>query len=331
MDSEFGEGADAPGRFGHIAMRPDRIRACDDLEMRITPRIEGGAQSAATRLFPRFSEADDNRWPQVIARVKSGSAVDALIAASGKCLEGVPGMGFVFVRQDVMAGCEGNSHSLAMDLQDQHQYMERTGQWRFTPPTHVVAALAEATSPAPTQQVPLIRVAESAARIDAARWGLLPTWKKDETGAPLFNARGETVAEKPSFRSAFKARRGLMVLDGYYEWRPLPDGATRSAEAGGSAPSRRRAGTAARRPACTSAPAAGGTTSTRSPSSRAGRSSCCRCRPDRTAGAREGGQYWMLPSPDGYGQARQPPRRSVCWSITGARPDRQCSWPRPSP
>ena len=77
---------------------------------------------------------------------------------------------------------------------------------------------------APTQQVPLIRVAGSDARIDAARWGLLPTWKKDETGAPLFNARGETVAEKPSFRSAFKARRGLMVLDGYYEWRQTENG-----------------------------------------------------------------------------------------------------------
>jgi 2-aminoethylphosphonate-pyruvate transaminase len=44
----------------------------------------------------------------------------------------------------VLAGCEANSHSLAMDLFDQHAYMEKTGQWRFTPPTHVVAALAEA-------------------------------------------------------------------------------------------------------------------------------------------------------------------------------------------
>ena len=69
---------------------------------------------------------------------------DALVAASGKCLEGVPGMGFVFVSQEVIDGAAGNSHSLAMDLHDQHVYMEKTGQWRFTPPTHVVAALAEA-------------------------------------------------------------------------------------------------------------------------------------------------------------------------------------------
>jgi 2-aminoethylphosphonate-pyruvate transaminase len=69
---------------------------------------------------------------------------DALIAASGKCLEGVPGMGFVFIRKEVLAICEGNSQSLAMDLYDQYHYMEKTGQWRFTPPTHVVAALSEA-------------------------------------------------------------------------------------------------------------------------------------------------------------------------------------------
>jgi 2-aminoethylphosphonate-pyruvate transaminase len=69
---------------------------------------------------------------------------DALVAASGKCLEGVPGMGFVFLRKAIIDACAGNSQSLAMDLHDQHVYMEKTGQWRFTPPTHVVVALAEA-------------------------------------------------------------------------------------------------------------------------------------------------------------------------------------------
>ena len=71
---------------------------------------------------------------------------DALVAASGKCLEGVPGMGFVFVRKAVIERCAGNSQSLAMDLHDQYVYMERTGQWRFTPPTHVMVALAEAVT-----------------------------------------------------------------------------------------------------------------------------------------------------------------------------------------
>ncbi|MBS0393200.1 MAG: 2-aminoethylphosphonate--pyruvate transaminase [Proteobacteria bacterium] len=65
---------------------------------------------------------------------------DAVIAASGKCLEGPPGMGFVIVRREVLEKAEGNSHSLAMDLYDQWVYMKKTTQWRFTPPTHVVAA-----------------------------------------------------------------------------------------------------------------------------------------------------------------------------------------------
>ena len=69
---------------------------------------------------------------------------DALIAASGKCLEGVPSMGFVFAEKAALAASQGNYHSLAMDLFDQHSYMAKTGQWRFTPPTHVVAALHEA-------------------------------------------------------------------------------------------------------------------------------------------------------------------------------------------
>ena len=69
---------------------------------------------------------------------------DALVAASGKCLEGVPGMGFVFIRKAILPQCEGNNCSLAMDLYDQYIYMEKTGQWRFTPPTHVLVALNEA-------------------------------------------------------------------------------------------------------------------------------------------------------------------------------------------
>ena len=69
---------------------------------------------------------------------------DAVIAASGKCIEGVPGMGFVIIKRSTLEKCEGNSHSLALDLYDQWVYMEKTTQWRFTPPTHVVAALDEA-------------------------------------------------------------------------------------------------------------------------------------------------------------------------------------------
>jgi 2-aminoethylphosphonate-pyruvate transaminase len=68
-------------------------------------------------------------------------AFDALVAASGKCVEGPPGMGFVAVRRSVLEKCAGNSTSLSLDLHDQWKYMEATTQWRYTPPTHVVVAL----------------------------------------------------------------------------------------------------------------------------------------------------------------------------------------------
>jgi 2-aminoethylphosphonate-pyruvate transaminase len=70
--------------------------------------------------------------------------IDAIVAASGKCIEGAPGMGFVIARQALIEKCQGNSHSLAMDLHDQWTYMQKTTQWRFTPPTHVVAAFRAA-------------------------------------------------------------------------------------------------------------------------------------------------------------------------------------------
>jgi 2-aminoethylphosphonate-pyruvate transaminase len=65
---------------------------------------------------------------------------DALIAASGKCVEGPPGMGFVIARREALTAAAGTSTSLALDLHDQWAYMEKTTQWRYTPPTHVVVA-----------------------------------------------------------------------------------------------------------------------------------------------------------------------------------------------
>ena len=72
------------------------------------------------------------------------TAFDAVIAASGKCLEGPPGMSFIILRRAALERCEGNCHSLALDLYDQWVYMQKTTQWRYTPPTHVVAALDSA-------------------------------------------------------------------------------------------------------------------------------------------------------------------------------------------
>ncbi|HEX6414638.1 MAG TPA: 2-aminoethylphosphonate--pyruvate transaminase [Burkholderiales bacterium] len=75
------------------------------------------------------------------AAVPIEGAFDALVAASGKCLEGPPGMGFALIRKIALENCAGNAHSLVLDLHDQWVNMEKTSQWRFTPPTVIVAAL----------------------------------------------------------------------------------------------------------------------------------------------------------------------------------------------
>lgn len=76
----------------------------------------------------------------------------------------------------------------------------------------------------PTQLTQVLAADEGATRVREMRWGLLPPWAKDaRIGASMINARLETVAEKPAFRNAWKARRCLVPASGYYEWR-LEDG-----------------------------------------------------------------------------------------------------------
>jgi len=69
---------------------------------------------------------------------------DALAASSNKCLEGVPGLGFVICRNEALAECKGNATTLVLDLFDQAEAFARTGQYRFTPPIHVIVALGKA-------------------------------------------------------------------------------------------------------------------------------------------------------------------------------------------
>jgi 2-aminoethylphosphonate-pyruvate transaminase len=69
---------------------------------------------------------------------------DAVVASSNKCLQGVPGVGFGIIRRAALEGAKGNSPALSLDLHDQWRAMESNGQWRFTPPTHALAALDRA-------------------------------------------------------------------------------------------------------------------------------------------------------------------------------------------
>jgi putative SOS response-associated peptidase YedK len=72
---------------------------------------------------------------------------------------------------------------------------------------------------APTQEAPVLARDQAGTRMGLLRWGLIPSWAKEASiGSRLINARSETVAEKPAFRSAFAKRRCLVLADGFFEW-----------------------------------------------------------------------------------------------------------------
>jgi len=103
------------------------------------------------------------------------------------------------------------------------------GRFAFYSPSEAVAALFGVTESvavkpryniAPTQYIAAIRRDENETNeLTMLRWGLIPFWAKDPSiGNRMINARSETVAEKPSFRNAYRKRRCLVLADGFYEW-----------------------------------------------------------------------------------------------------------------
>lgn len=80
---------------------------------------------------------------------------------------------------------------------------------------------------APSQTAPVIVSLNGQTELKGMRWGLIPSWAKDETiGSKLINARAETVGEKPSFKRAFNHQRCLIPADGFYEWKMSDRGKT---------------------------------------------------------------------------------------------------------
>jgi len=86
-------------------------------------------------------------------------------------------------------------------------------------PSLAVSEITPRYNIAPTQEVVSI-LSNGASHLEALRWGLIPSWAKDETiGNKMINARAETLAEKPSFKRLLRSKRCLVVADGFYEWR----------------------------------------------------------------------------------------------------------------
>lgn len=110
------------------------------------------------------------------------------------------------------------------------------GRYTLTTPGEVIAEIFDLPEApevsarynvAPTQEVAAIRADEETGerRFATLRWGLVPHWAKDPSiGNRMINARSESVAEKPAFRSSFKKKRCLVLADGFYEWQKVADG-----------------------------------------------------------------------------------------------------------
>lgn len=78
---------------------------------------------------------------------------------------------------------------------------------------------------APSQEVPIIRGDSKHRELAMVRWGLIPSWAKEEKSRySMINARAETITTKPAFRNAFRHRRCLIPADGFYEWKPTAGG-----------------------------------------------------------------------------------------------------------
>ena len=144
----------------------------------------------------------------------------AFVSSANKCIEGAPGFGFVIARKNELIAAKGNAHSLSLDLHAQWEVMEKSGQWRFTPPTHVVAAfhaaldLHEAEGGAPA------RLARYTKNRDTVVQGMrdlgFETLLDDRWLSPIivtFFCPADPRFSFPAFYDAMKAR-GFIIYPG---------------------------------------------------------------------------------------------------------------------
>ena len=140
----------------YLPPRGDEVAAILDRDPDITHVLAIHCETSSGILNPIEEIAEATRAAGRKLLIDSMSAFGALpldpaalgcaafVSSANKCIEGVPGFGFVIARKDEIEAAKGNSHSLSLDVHAQWQTMETTGQWRFTPPTHTVAAFLKA-------------------------------------------------------------------------------------------------------------------------------------------------------------------------------------------
>ncbi|MFE0019171.1 2-aminoethylphosphonate--pyruvate transaminase [Mesorhizobium sp. NPDC059054] len=140
----------------YLPPRGDEVGAALDADPAITHVLAIHCETSSGILNPvaEISEATYARGRKLLIDSMSAFGAiplevgriryEAMVSSANKCIEGVPGFGFVIAKKSELEKAKGNSHSLSLDIHAQWAAMEKTGQWRFTPPTHVVAAFLEA-------------------------------------------------------------------------------------------------------------------------------------------------------------------------------------------
>ncbi|AJY49082.1 2-aminoethylphosphonate--pyruvate transaminase [Halomonas sp. KO116] len=150
----------------------------------------------------------------------SKTPIDVLVSSANKCIEGVPGFGFVIIHKALLEAGKGRAHSLSLDLHAQWAYMERTGQWRFTPPTHTVVAFQAALAQHREEGGVSGRCARYTRNRDALVNGMralgFSTLLEDEWLSPIittFLSPADPAFEFNAFYAALKAR-GFLIYPG---------------------------------------------------------------------------------------------------------------------
>jgi 2-aminoethylphosphonate-pyruvate transaminase len=146
--------------------------------------------------------------------------LEAIFISPNKCLESVPGVGMVVVKRSSLEASEGNSNSLCLDLQKQWAFMEETGCWRWTPPTHVIGALSKACERHQREGGAgprLDRYRQNWRRlVDGLRQRGFKTLLPDDVAAPIIATFYDPDVPGYSFDAFYKAleRRGLIIFPG---------------------------------------------------------------------------------------------------------------------
>ncbi|WP_206668028.1 2-aminoethylphosphonate--pyruvate transaminase [Teichococcus oryzae] len=145
--------------------------------------------------------------------------ITALMASSNKCLEGVPGIGFALIDRAALAAAEGNSSSLSLDLHAQWRGFERDGQWRFTPPVQVVAALVVALRRLEEEGGPEARLRRYCRNLEILASGMkrlgFPLFLDRAVQAPII-ATFHLPKAAPKFQDLYDAlaARGFLIYPG---------------------------------------------------------------------------------------------------------------------